>query len=389
MTQDFEAASMRRRLMALALAHPVAAALLIFAASRVIVWLGVVLADGVIAPSTGSGLWNVGEWWFHRLLRWDAGWYMRIASHGYSIGTTPQVEASIVFFPLLPVLAKGLAAVTGLRHFDALLVVANVSAFAAMGLLVALVRPLFGPAIALMSVTLLSLAPSSVFLSSAYTEQLALVLVLLVFLAMERGWLWAAALAAGLSTAARLACVAAVAALTAHVVVAGSGALPRRLLLAAVLGLVGMGGLIAFMAFQAWTFGDPFAFLRNQEAWSGPLLLRERLWRMATLWPLRLFNYGVPWFIACAALVAIGARRLPWTWTLYAALTILIPYATVGTGWPGLGSMSRYVLITFPVAVSLALLLEGRPRLTVVVLAAAAAGLFVTTAAFSQWHFVG
>lgn len=386
---DIEAASMRRRLVALALAHPVAAALAVYAASRVVVWFGILLADRVIAPATGPGLWHVGEWWFHRLLRWDAGWYMRIVDQGYRLGETPQTEASIVFFPLLPVLAKGLAAVTGLRHFDALLVVANVSALAAIGLLAALVRPLFGPRIAVLSAALLAFAPSSVFLSSAYTESLTLTLVLLVFLAMERGWLWAAALAAGLATAARLTCVAAVAALTAHVVVGGGSALPQRLLLAAVLGLVGMGGLIAFMGWQAWTFGDPFAFLRYQEAWSGPLDLRERLWRIVTLWPLRQVNYGVPWLIGCVVLVAAGARRLPWTWTLYAALTILIPYATVSTGRPGLGSFSRYVLITFPITVSLALLLDGRPRLTLALLAAAAAGLFATTAVFSQWHFVG
>ncbi len=172
--------SLPDRIAALALAHPVATAILIFAASRVVVWLGVIFADLVIAPNSGPRLWNVGEFWFHRLLRWDAGWYMRIVREGYAVGATPQAEASIAFFPLLPALARGLSAVTGLRGFDALLVVGNLASVAAVGLLAALVRPMFGPKVAILSAAILAFTPTSVFLSSAYTEQLALALVLLI-----------------------------------------------------------------------------------------------------------------------------------------------------------------------------------------------------------------
>ena len=158
---------MRRRVTALGLAHPVAAALLIFAASRVIVWLGVVLADGVIAPNTGPGFWNVGEWWFHRLLRWDTGWYLRIATHGYGVDADRSVETAIVFFPLLPLAARALSTWTGLRIFDAMLLLGVVGGLASVGLLVALVRPLFGAATAIRSAALLAFLPSSVFLSAA------------------------------------------------------------------------------------------------------------------------------------------------------------------------------------------------------------------------------
>lgn len=381
--------SLPDRIAALALAHPLATAILIFAASRVVVWLGVIFADLVIAPNRVPGLWNVGEFWFHRLLRWDAGWYMRIVREGYGVGATPQAEASIAFFPLLPALARGLSTVTGLRGFDALLVVGNLASVVAVGLLVALVRPVFGPKVAILSAAVLAFTPTSVFLSSAYTEQLALALVLLMFLVMARGWFWAAALAAGLATAARLTSVAATAALVAQVVLAGAGPVPRRLLVGGALGAVGLGGLLAFMAWQAFVFGDPLAFMRSQEAWSGPLGVGDRLWRLVTLRPIRSSNPGVPWFLACAALVAIGAWRLPWSWTLYGVLALAIPYATVGTGAAGLGSMPRFVLMVFPAAVSAALLLEHRPRLTLVVLAAGAIGLFVITARFSGWHWAG
>ncbi len=110
---------------------------------------------------------------------------------------------------------------------------------------------------------------------------------------------------------------------------------------------------------------------------------------MAPLRPLCLFSYGAPGFIAAAALVALGAFRLPWTWTVYAVLALAIPYVTLGTGAAGLGSMSRFALMAFPPVVTLALLLEGRPWLTLAATAVLSFGLFVTTAAFSQWHFVG
>ncbi|MCZ8315858.1 mannosyltransferase family protein [Phreatobacter sp.] len=381
--------SLPARIGALALAHPVATALLVFAASRVVVWLGVIFADVVIAPRTGPGLWNVGEYWFHRLLRWDAGWYMRIVNQGYRVGATPQAEGSIVFFPLLPLLARGLSGLTGLRGFDALLVVANLASVASIGLLAALVRPVFGPKVAILSAAILAFTPTSVFLSSAYTEPVTLALVLAMFLALQRGWLWAAALAAGLASAARLTAVAATAALVAQVVLAGAGSAPRRLLLGAALGLVGISGLLAFMAWQASVFGDPLAFMRGQEAWSGRIDAGERLWRMVTLWPLRSLNPGAACFLAYTVVLAIGARKLPWSWTLYGALTLAIPYATVGTGVAGLGSMPRFVLTVFPAAVAAALLLEHRPRLTLAVLAAGAIGLFIATARFSGWHWAG
>lgn len=383
------AAGWRATTVDMALRHPVLAALAIFLVSRAFVVLGVVFADLVIAPKTGPGLWQLGEFWFHRLLRWDTGWYLRIATHGYTVNPDPSVETTIVFFPLLPLAARALSALTGLRIFDAMLLLGVAGGLASVGLLAALVRPLFGAATAIRSAALLAFLPSSVFLSAAYTEPVALALVLAAFIALAHQRFWLAALACGVATAARSATVALVPVILAAAALASPLPPLRRMLMVLLLGALATGGLLLFMAWQGWVFGDPFAFAKGQQAWAGGMSIGRRIVNAALLRPLWPFSYGAFWLLAAAALVVLGAFRLPWTWTVYAVLALAIPYVTLGTGAAGLGSMSRFALMAFPAVVTLALLLEGRPRLTLAAIALLAIGLFVTTAAFSQWHFVG
>lgn len=390
MTQHLEAPSLRRRVTVLALAHPVVAALLIFAASRVIVWLGVEFAELVISRRPGGpGLWDLGELWFHRLLRWDTGWYLQIANKGYSVNPDRSVETSIVFFPLLPLMAKGLAALTGLRIFDAMLLVGVAGGFATIALLAALVLPVFGAVAAIRSAALMAFLPTSVFLSAAYTEPLALALVLAAFHALAHRRYWLAALACGVAAAARSATVALVPLIMAAAALTSPLPPLRRVSMVVMLGAVASGGLLLFIAWQGWVFGDPFAFAKGQQAWQGDMSIGRRILNAALLRPLRPLTYGTYWFLAAAALVALGAFRLPWTWTAYAVLALAIPYVSLAPGIAGFTSMPRYALMVFPAVVTLALLLEGRPRLTLLLTAAGAGGLFVTTAHFSQWHWAG
>jgi hypothetical protein len=378
------------RLSDLAGRHPYACALGLFLASRVVVFLGVAFADLVVAPQVGPGFWQAGEAWYHRLLRWDSGWYMRIAARGYVVDPNPVVEAPIAFFPLLPLLARGLSTLTGLRIIDSLLVVANAGGLAAVMLLVALVRQVHGAQVAVRAAALLAFLPSSVFLSSAYTEPLALAFCIGALLALQNGWLGAAATASALATATRSASVALVPVIAGHALLASRLVLPLRLPVTIALAAAASGGLLAFMAWQWWAFGDAFAFATAQQAWSGQEPLSQRLLRGLTLAPVRQWQMpGALYFIAFVALVAIGARRIAWWLTAYAALVLAIAYVTAGTGVAGLSSMPRFVLMAFPALIVAALLLERRPGLTAVVIGLGAIGLFWTTALFSQWHWAG
>ncbi|MDP3545407.1 MAG: mannosyltransferase family protein [Phreatobacter sp.] len=390
MTETRPAAGWRAATVDAALRHPVLTALAIFLASRFVVFLGVELADLVIARRPGGPrLWDLGELWFHRLLRWDTGWYLGIANKGYSVNPDRSVETSIVFFPLLPLMAKFLATLTGLRIFDAMLLVGVAGGIATIALLAALVRPVFGAAAAIRAAALMAFLPTSVFLSAAYTEPVALALVLAAFHALAHRRFWLAALACGAAAAARSATVALVPVIMAAAALASPLPLLRRVPMVVLLGAVATGGLLAFIAWQGWVFGDPFAFAKGQQAWSGDMGIGRRILNAAMLRPLRPLTYGTYWFLACAALVALGAFRLPWTWTAYAVLALAIPYVSLAPGIAGFSSMPRYALMVFPAVVTLALLLEGRPRLTLLLIGAGAGGLFVTTAHFSQWHWAG
>src|SRR4051812_41684628 len=91
---------------AFSLARPGAVPLLAYAASRVIT----TFALGLAAMASHQP--------FHRVLTvWDGRWYLRIAVHGYPhtvpqgdsyAGTGRQVQSAPAFFPLYPLLMRGL-----------------------------------------------------------------------------------------------------------------------------------------------------------------------------------------------------------------------------------------------------------------------------------------
>ena len=82
-----------------------------------------------------------------------------------------------MYYPLFPLLARGLSAITGLATTDALLVVANVASLAAVLLLHRFVRGQFGERDRILTVALLSFFPARSFLSAGYTESLVLLLI--------------------------------------------------------------------------------------------------------------------------------------------------------------------------------------------------------------------
>ena len=75
-------------------------ALLIFAASRLVVIAGINFGKELATPYPAK--FAVEPLWYERLLRWDGEWYAAIVNHGYQYGDNPAVESSTVFYPLYP-----------------------------------------------------------------------------------------------------------------------------------------------------------------------------------------------------------------------------------------------------------------------------------------------
>src|SRR3984957_10471781 len=123
------------------------------------------------------------------LLGSDAGWYQTIAAHGY--GALPR--SAIRFFPLLPLLDRGLSDVTSLTVGIASLVITNAaSLLLGIGIYV-LVRSEFqDTVVARRAVWLIMLGPPAFVFVMGYSEALLVLLAVAFFLNIRRGnWWWA------------------------------------------------------------------------------------------------------------------------------------------------------------------------------------------------------
>lgn len=152
-----------------------------------LVLLGVQLgADLVRGPAMS---YSGAEPLLERFARWDARHYVLILEDGY--GSDPVPAKRVVFFPAVPLLARGIVALTGLSPIASLLVVSHTSLVAAALLLFALLRrrdPPLDQRTATLCVLCLLLLPTGVFFRMAYTESTFLLLTVLAMYGMTTRW---------------------------------------------------------------------------------------------------------------------------------------------------------------------------------------------------------
>ena len=109
--------------------------------------------------------------------RWDAGWYERIFDGGYPT-TIPRNDDGTAqpnqwaFYPVFPMLARGLSAVTGLEWAGAGAIVATVAGLAAALMMYLLFRNFALPGTALWGVAFFAAFPVSAILQVPYAESL-------------------------------------------------------------------------------------------------------------------------------------------------------------------------------------------------------------------------
>jgi hypothetical protein len=358
------------------LRQPVLEALLPFALARVVVLGALGLAHFVVDrthPATAGVAARVHE----GLLGWDAGFYETIARVGYH----PLGTQALRFFPAVPALTHALAWLPGLSDGAALVLLSNVAAFVATVLLFALVRRETGDAlVARRAVWFLSLSPAAYVLVMGYAESTLLCLSIGCFLALRPAGPVARpnfALAGVLGFVGALTrpigvllAVAVVVELVRWWVRIGRG---QR--------LAGLGATIApllgLLAFGLWAHhevGDLFAPLRVQVESSHHGGLSDPF---VTLFhdAKGLFHrhvgtaLHVPWVVVALVLLVYCWRRLPASYTLFAAAVLAV--ALAGSN---LDSFERYALSAFPLTVAAAQLSRG-PRVERVVLTVLPAAL--------------
>jgi hypothetical protein len=358
--------------------------LVIFAASRLVVIIGINVGT-LLVPATNPGKWDAGPAWYHRLLRWDAGWYASIIRDGYRYSDDASVPGSTVFYPLYPLVSSGLKSLLGIDEYWALLLVANVASLVAALLMTKFVIEELGDEIALLSLAFFSFFPSSLFLSAGYTESLCFVFILLGLMLLTRKKFVLASVSAGLSLATRSTGIVMIPVVLWEMWCREPLPLPRLLPRMALYGVLAASGLVLFMAYLGIRFGHPMAFAAGQQAWHDGTFL-DRLVLAATLGPFRHFNWrSGGWFLCFLVLTIWSFRHLRFPVSLYALGTLMLPYLTLGIT----DSMNRFVLMCFPAFMCLGVLCKGRLWLAAALIGIFAALLLVNSALFSQWYWIG
>ncbi len=356
-------------------------ALLIFAASRLIIFIGINFGKLLIIRIGDP--WDAGNAWYYRLLRWDSGWYADIIRDSYHYSAS--VQSSVVFYPLYPLVSYGVKSLFGIDEYLALLVVANGASLFVVLLMTKFVRDELGDEIALLSLAFFCFFPSSLFLSAGYTESLCLVFILLSLMLLTRQKFVLAAITAGLSLGTRSTGIAMIPVILWEMWQRND--LPRSRLLSrmALCGVLAASGLLLYMAYLGIKFGHPLAFATGELAWHRGTFL-DRLLSAATLAPFRHGNWrDAGLFLCFLALTVWSFWRLRIAASLFALGVLMLPYLTLGIT----SSMNRFALMCFPAFMCLGILCKGRVWLASVLIGIFAALLLRNTALFSQGYWAG
>lgn len=336
--------------------------LLLYAASRVLV-VGSVALGALLHGDLGL-LGALGVW--------DGRWYTDVAAHGYPT-VVPHADSdaadAIAFFPLYPLLIRGLSALTGLHQLASAVALAAVFGTAAALALWVLVARVADGETADRAVVLFAFFPGSFVLSLAYAEGLMLTLSSACLLALlARRWL-AAGLAAALATASRPNAVVLVACCAWAAVAAYRRDRDLRALAAPALAPLGLLGFFAYL----WAHtGEPAAWLLVQRhGWGERVDFGQRTLGEVAIAVRDPAN--APVLVAVAGLAfVVAAAVLLWRWRPPAELVVyavgVIALALLSRR---LQARPRFILSAFPLIVAVARPLG--PRLLAVAVAVSAA----------------
>jgi hypothetical protein len=321
--------------------------------------------------------------------RFDALWFLRIASSGYRTG-----DGSAAFFPLYPLAIRAVSWVMGGRPFEAALLVSNAAIACGLCVVYALTASERSIATARRTVLLVALFPTSFFFFAPYSESLFLLLAATTYWA-ARSRRWAAAGAAGVLAALtrNIGIVLAPALLVEafHQRAKGRGSALPGLGAAVAVGL----GTLAYLAYWWAKVGDWLAPLDQQANWQ-----RTFSWPWATLVDgsrdafryLGNANGGywlIDWLIVAPVVGAsvFALLRYRPSYSVYLWGGLLIPLSFVFADRP-LMSMPRFVLPLFPAFWALAEFTERWRIPEKAVAAVGAAGLGLLVVLFVNWYYI-
>ncbi|WP_052434881.1 glycosyltransferase family 39 protein [Streptacidiphilus melanogenes] len=323
---------------------------------------------------------------------WDAGWYARIADHGYSrsdglIGAHNIPFSPRAFFPLYPWLGHLTSEVTGLRTAGGLVLVTWAASLLAAWGIFAIADRLWGSRVGRYAVVLWGVLPLAAVESYGYSESLFTALsAWSLYALVRRRWLTAGlfCVAAGLTRPSATALIAAVV-VTAALELRRARAWRWRPVAGALLAPLGWLG---YLAYTAWAVGSPAAYFHIQAAWDTGVDFGWSMLRWYADEATRLFAFGHPsqrhalgclpiavTGLACLGLLVSalrqgGARRQPVPLLVYGGGLFLVDFVNASPAPP----IARFLLPAFTLLYPAAQWLAARPQLARPLLVAGAVG---------------
>lgn len=230
--------------------------------------------------------------WLRPLVRWDSIWFLSVAEVGYVADPKLPVQQNVAFFPLYPLLIRGLS-FTGLPKPLCAVILSNLATLLTAGLLFRLAADWFGLSSARWTLWLWLGYPTAMFGSVAYSDSLLSLLSVLALTAVFRNRPVSAGLMAGLATACRAPGLS-----LAWLLVPGVFRRKWWQHLAAL--PLSVAGICGYFAWLGWQFGDPLLY---------PKVIRS--WRAEdNLHPVRLLRSLVGSVGHALVLVLSGGERL-------------------------------------------------------------------------------
>jgi hypothetical protein len=340
-----------------------AAPLGVFAASRAGLCLLMYLSLALL-PARDGAFWRA---YPENLLldgwvRWDAAWYYDIAAQGYTnMPVHEQVQRDTAFFPLYPLLMRGLSAIIPDLYICGL-VISNLAFLLALILIYRLASARYDASVAQRAIVLLAIYPFSFFFSAVYSESLFLLAAVgALALGEQRRWGWAA-LSAAAAGATRL--VGAMLVLGLLLLYLDQISFDWRRIRLDILWLpAGLLGTLGYMIFLAARFGSPFQFAESQyvPGWGAGTGLASAWHTIGGLSPAAILagQYRAMDLIhllllpPALALAALAARKLSIAYAAWSIATLLVSFAL----WR---SMGRFIAVAFPLFIVAAVLLDDR-----------------------------
>jgi len=320
-----------------------------------LIYFGLIL----IPVEQASGLWRADQenLFIDGLSRWDSGWYFSIVTDGYS-NTLSNIGQDTAFFPLYPIIVAAINILFDNVHLSGILA-SNIAFFFSLIFLYDIILKKYSIEIAERALLLICLNPFSFYFSAFYTESIFLLMVVLSFFFAEKNNFFLAATWAAFAGATRF--VGIIMIIPLLLLYLEKIEYDFRKIKMDVLWLfLSFSGLLLYMIYLWYDYGNPLQFYESQHAWGTLNPFSSVISTVSSISFKSVFDglynamnvihlvSAIPFFI-----LLINLRKIDLPYAIYSVMLFVVSL-------PRVIGMGRYLLVSFPVFIMMALVLKNK-----------------------------